>query len=134
MADTLQFDLLAPDQGLASCPASQVDLPGAEGDFAVLPNHMPLVAALRPGVVRVQGPGGETSEFVVTGGYVEVSAETTMVLAAEAFERSSVTGQALQQFVDAARSDAEGCEGLQKDRADKHLNDLIALEQALGAN
>ena len=57
MADTLQFDLVSPERSLASLEASEVQIPGAEGDFTALPDHAPVITTLRPGVLRVvSGP------------------------------------------------------------------------------
>ena len=134
MADSMQFELLAPDRRLAQCEASQVELPGAEGDFTALPDHMPLVSELRPGIVRVCDSRGENSEFVVTGGYVEISANSAIVLAERAVERTRATGEVLMQYVESAERDAEGREGPEKDRADKYLSDMVALEQAIGSH
>ena len=133
MASSLQFELLAPDRRLAQCEASQVELPGAEGDFTVLPDHMPLVSSLRPGIVRVRASGDENTEFVVTGGYVEISADSAIVLAEQAVERAHVTKEMLEQFTESAERDAAGREGPEKDLADKYLSDMVALERAIGA-
>lgn len=133
MASSLKFELLAPDRRLAQCEAIQVELPGAEGDFTVLPDHMPLVSSLRPGIVRVRDSRDENSEFVVTGGYVEVSADAAIVLAEQAVERAHVTREMLERFIELAARDAEGREGPEKDLADKYLSDMAALERAIGA-
>ena len=54
MADTkVAFELVAPERLLASIDADMVVIPGADGDFGVLPNHAPLMSLLRPGVISV---------------------------------------------------------------------------------
>ena len=133
MANSLQFEILAPNRRLARCEASQVELPGAEGDFTALPDHMPLVSALRPGIVRVRESRDETSEFVVTGGYVEISAESATVLAEFAVERTHATKEMLAQHVESAERDAEDRDGPEKDQADKYLSDMVALARAIGS-
>ena len=40
-----------PSAWLLSQDASQVIVPGVEGEFTVLPGHAPVISALRPGVV-----------------------------------------------------------------------------------
>ena len=66
MADTVEFELVAPERLLMSTPVSMVVVPGAEGDFGVLEGHAPLVATLRPGILTVHGSGGAT-RIVVPG-------------------------------------------------------------------
>ena len=80
MADTMQFDLVSPERKLASLEATSVQIPGMGGDFTAMPQHAPFLTTLRPGVVRVQA-GSETVEFVVTGGFAEVSPTAATILA-----------------------------------------------------
>ena len=86
MADTLQFDLVSPERKLASVAATSVQIPGIGGDLTALPNHAPFLTTLRPGVVRVVTPG-ETTEYVVTGGFAEVSPTAASILAEQAVLR-----------------------------------------------
>ena len=66
----------------------QVVVPGAEGEFGVLANHVLLVAALRPGILTYARFAREAQKIVVLGGFAEVSAQGLTVLAdvAEAVE------------------------------------------------
>ena len=64
MADTLLFSLVSPERELYSGNVDQVDIPGTEGNFGVMPNHSPLMAAIRTGVITVTENGAETQFFV----------------------------------------------------------------------
>jgi F-type H+-transporting ATPase subunit epsilon len=77
---TFHFGLVSPEQLLFSGDVEQVDVPGAEGEFGVLANHAPLVAALRPGILTMHG-SGEPQKIVVLGGFAEVSAQGLTLLA-----------------------------------------------------
>ena len=81
MAETLQFDLVSPERILTSVPARSVQIPAMDGDMTAMPNHAPFLTTLRPGVVRVTSPTQEVTEFVVTGGFAEVSNNKVIVLA-----------------------------------------------------
>ena len=76
----LHFELVSPEKLVFSGEVQQVDLPGAEGDFGVLENHAPTVAALRPGILTVHTAAGQ-QRIVVLGGFAEVSATGLTVLA-----------------------------------------------------
>ena len=80
MADTLQFDLVSPESLVLSAQVDSVSVPGLEGDFGVLPNHSPVMAMVRPGVLRVENDG-EVSDYHVDGGFVDVTPEGVTVLA-----------------------------------------------------
>ncbi|HET7850101.1 MAG TPA: F0F1 ATP synthase subunit epsilon [Pseudolabrys sp.] len=94
---TFRFDLVSPEKLVFAGDVEQVDVPGMEGDFGVLPGHAPAVATLRPGILTVHGSDGER-EIVVLGGFAEVSAEGLTVLAdvaerVEDFDRTTIAAR-----------------------------------------
>lgn len=117
----LQFDLVSPERKLASFEASEVQIPGAEGDMTAMPDHMPLVTTLRPGIVSAKSASG-TQDFVVSGGFAEVTATSLSVLAEHAMPKGEVTAA----FLDGLASDGDG------DAAQKRAADLAALRAELG--
>ena len=80
MADKLKFDLVSPEKLVLSADVDGVQVPGAEGDFGVLPNHSPVMAMLRPGTLTVENDG-TTQSFQLDGGFVDVTPEGVTVLA-----------------------------------------------------
>lgn len=56
-----------------------VQLPGVNGEFGVLPGHVELLAALRPGVVRYRH-NGQTEIAAIGPGYSEVDAGHVRVI------------------------------------------------------
>ena len=58
---TFHFELVSPDKVSFSGEVDQVDVPGSEGDFGVLVGHAPLIALIRPGVMKVTVAGETTS-------------------------------------------------------------------------
>ncbi|MBV1866941.1 MAG: F0F1 ATP synthase subunit epsilon [Marinosulfonomonas sp.] len=101
MADTMQFDLVSPERRLASVEASEVQIPGSEGDMTAMPDHTPTITTLRPGLLRVVANEG-TQEYLVTGGFAEITATSASVLAEHAVPRDEVT----QDIIDGLLSDA----------------------------
>ena len=85
MAGTLHFSLVSPERQVFSGDVDQVDAPGAEGDFGVLPNHAPFMTALREGIVTVY-IGASRRVFEVKGGFADVNADGLTILAEEASE------------------------------------------------
>jgi len=83
MADTLLFSLVSPERELYSGNVDQVDIPGTEGNLGVMPNHSPLMAAIRTGVITVTENGAET-QFFVQGGFADVTPSGLTVLAEQA--------------------------------------------------
>jgi F-type H+-transporting ATPase subunit epsilon len=121
----MQFDLVSPERKLASFEASEVQIPGAEGDMTAMPDHMPVITTLRPGIVRAKGSDGE-QEFVVSGGFAEITATSLSVLAEQAMARGEVTAE----FMDGL--EAGEAAGTDADAAAKQAADLAALRSLLG--
>ncbi len=126
MADTMQFDLVSPERSLASLQAAEVQIPGAEGDMTILPNHAPVLTTLRPGVVKVSGPDGD-ADYVVTGGFVEISPEGVSVLAEQAHVGSEVKKADLEGALTFAREQAEKAGDEDKSGAEKLVADMVQL-------
>jgi len=97
MADKVEFELVSPERLLLSEPVDMVVVPGAEGDFGVLPRHAPMISTLRPGVIRIY-EGREVKERIfVAGGFAEVTAERCTVLAEEAVRVADIDTAAVDQ-------------------------------------
>ena len=130
MATTMQFDLVSPERALASLQASAVQIPGADGDMTAMPDHAPTITTLRPGVLTVEGPDG-TSSYAVTGGFAEISAAGTSVLAEKAIATADITADDMDALIAAAKDAAENAAAENKDAAAKNLADMEALRAAL---
>lgn len=131
MADTVQFDLVSPEKKLASVEASMVELPGMQGDLAAMPNHAPLLTTLRPGVIKVHAADGVT-EYVVTGGFAEISDAGATVLAEQAMSRDDVERDALETLVADANASLEGADDISRTALAQRVNDLNTLIGDLG--
>jgi len=86
MAGTFKFELVTPERMALSQDATQVVVPGLEGDFAVLAGHAPVISALRPGVVVVTLPDASRTRIFVKGGFAEVDPQHLTVLAERALD------------------------------------------------
>jgi F-type H+-transporting ATPase subunit epsilon len=113
MANLVQFELVAPERLLISDEVEMVVVPGAEGDFGVLPGHAPFISTVRPGVISVYENGAVGRRVFVSGGFSEVTSERCTVLADEAISLDDVDGaaaesrlRAAEQAVDDAEDDA----------------------------
>jgi F-type H+-transporting ATPase subunit epsilon len=114
MADKFEFELVAPERLLLSRAVEMVVVPGAEGDFGVLPGHAPVISGVRPGVIEVYEADKVTDRIFVAGGFAEVTPERLTVLAEVAqpvaeIDRAQVE-QELKDLADdlaAAKSDDE---------------------------
>jgi F-type H+-transporting ATPase subunit epsilon len=96
MAETLRFELVSPERLLRSEEVEMVVVPGAEGNFAALPRHAPLLSLLRPGTLDVYENRAIVARYFVAGGYAEVTPERCTVLADEAIALAEIDRGALE--------------------------------------
>jgi F-type H+-transporting ATPase subunit epsilon len=94
--DKVQFELVSPEALVLSVDADLVVVPGAEGNFGVLPRHSRLISSVRPGVIEVYQGGSLDQRIFVSGGFAEVTPERCTVLANEAMEISDIDRAAVE--------------------------------------
>src|SRR5215472_14983577 len=128
----LHFEFISPERVLFSGEVDQVDLPGAEGDMGILPLHAPIVTVLRPGIVTIFNQG-QRDEVVVVGGFAEMSPAGLTILADRAGPRDEFDPTEIADDVKDTEEDiADAKDDAQRDKLTRHLEQLKALQAALG--
>lgn len=102
LPSTLTLEIVTPDRALASEEVDEVQLPGAEGYFGVLPGHTPLLASLQVGELWYR-IGSEKRYLAVAFGFVEVLPDRVTVLAQVAERAEEIDAERAE----AARKRAE---------------------------
>ncbi len=89
MAQTIHLEVVTPTGVAVRAEVDQVEGPSVFGEFGVLPGHLPLLAALREGVVRFRSAGKITT-LAVRAGFAEAGPDKTTVLTPEAVQGNEV--------------------------------------------
>jgi F-type H+-transporting ATPase subunit epsilon len=76
----LTLEVVTPERSLVNENVDEVQLPGSEGYFGVLPGHTPLLATLQVGELWYR-IGQEKHFLAIAFGFVEVLPERVTVLA-----------------------------------------------------
>jgi F-type H+-transporting ATPase subunit epsilon len=105
VADKVAFQLVAPERLLASAEVDMVVVPGAEGDFGVLPQHSLFMSVLRPGVIETYEGGQVSGRIFVGGGFAEVNPSSCTVLAEEAMPVEEIDLERARARLSAAQDD-----------------------------
>jgi len=98
----LRLEIVTPEHRVLDADVDSVTVPTASGEVGILPNHAPLVSALKPGVLSYAVKGA-IEKLAVTGGFVEVNGNKVAVLADSAEASADIDIDAAR----AARDDAE---------------------------
>jgi F-type H+-transporting ATPase subunit epsilon len=75
----LRLEIVTPERRVLDETVDSVTIPAVNGEVGILPNHAPLISALKSGILAYT-KGGTTEKLVVSGGFVEVGADKVSVL------------------------------------------------------
>jgi F-type H+-transporting ATPase subunit epsilon len=89
MAEKIDLEIVTPKGRALAESVDEVTAPSVQGEFGVLPGHLPVVAALRPGIVSYR-QGNETKKVAVGPGFAEAGQNKLLILAEEFADRASV--------------------------------------------
>jgi len=76
----LQLQIVSADKSLVNETVDEVEIPGADGYFGVLPGHTPLLALLGTGEMWYRR-GTTTHHLVIAFGFAEVQPAAVTILA-----------------------------------------------------
>jgi F-type H+-transporting ATPase subunit epsilon len=144
VAEKIALEIVTPAGRKLAASVDEVTAPSVEGEFGVLPGHLPLLAALRTGIVTYR-QGGETKKCAVGAGFAEAGPEKLVILTDEYTDREGIdpvivrrdlgeVQQELQKLegVPIVAADAKGGDAHEKDaRARRDV--LVAKENWLAA-
>ena len=80
MPHALHLQIISPADLVLDAHVSMVEIPGAEGDFGVLPEHAPFFSMIRPGVIDVHLGDGAHRRFFAATGYADVTPTSCTIL------------------------------------------------------
>lgn len=78
-ADNLDLEIVTPSGVALRERVTDVTAPSVAGEFGVLPGHLPVLAALRTGLVTFHKDGGE-HRYAVAHGFAEVAHDVALLL------------------------------------------------------
>ena len=78
---TIKFEIVTLERVVLKQEILQVTAPTQQGEITVLPDHIPLISILKPGVLEIKTIVGETEIMSVSGGFIEVLKDKVVVLA-----------------------------------------------------
>ncbi|MCR4301620.1 MAG: F0F1 ATP synthase subunit epsilon [Sulfuricaulis sp.] len=81
MSLTFHVDIVSTETAIFSGVVHMLVAPTEMGEIGVLARHAPLLARLRPGLVRVLREPDFDESFFVSGGFVEVQPHIVTILA-----------------------------------------------------
>ncbi len=85
---SFNLEIISPQQTIFNDEIDLCILPGIEGDFGILKNHMPFLTTLRTGIAYIYQNKKMVETFLVNGGIVEVSENKCTLLSEDILKTS----------------------------------------------
>jgi F-type H+-transporting ATPase subunit epsilon len=107
MADgKIELEIVTPRGRALGCSCDEVTAPSVQGEFGVLPGHLPVVAALRTGIVSYR-QGAETKKVAVGSGFAEAGEDKLLILSDEYAERKDIDPVLVRKELDEVQKKLE---------------------------
>ncbi|HRV61301.1 MAG: ATP synthase F1 subunit epsilon [Solirubrobacterales bacterium] len=100
---TFSVEVLTPEGEVFSGEAVQLSTRTVTGEIGILARHVPILAALKPTLLRLKVSESETREWAQSHGMLQVFANNAQILLEEAIEPGNLTVATLEE----QKSDAE---------------------------
>ena len=121
----LKLEIVTPEKRVLDQTVDSATIPTVNGEIGVLTNHLPLVSALKPGVLAFTIKGN-TERVAISSGFVEISDNRISVLTDAAETASEID-------VNAARAEKDAAEKALADASSSPIDDNEELIERLAA-
>ena len=85
---SFKLEIISPQNKVFDDDVDLCIMPGIEGDFGILKNHMPFLTTLRLGIAYIYKKKKLVETFLVNGGVVEVSKNQCTLLTEDILKSS----------------------------------------------
>lgn len=127
----LKLEIVTPEKKVFDDSVDSVTLPTLSGETGILASHVPVISALKPGILTIEQKG-DHQRMVVSEGFVEVSGDVVSVLTDSADTAAEIDAVSVRSdreaiekaLIAAASSSIEETQDLRTrlDLADARLN------------
>jgi len=128
-AETIQLEIVTPSGVALREQVTDVTAPSVDGEFGVLPGHLPILAALRTGIVSYHVNGAE-EHVAVHHGFAEVQDDKALFLTERFAKKADVDVVKVRLRLKEVDEELDHWQG---DLTDPRRRELIEEEQWLAA-
>lgn len=108
MAKEFQLAIVAPDRSVMDEPVQSVTAPGVEGYFGVQAGHVPMISALKAGLVEYTDMTNTRHYVAISGGFAEVGGHRVTILADAAERATDINIERAERALEEARRSLRG--------------------------
>ena len=128
MAEKLTLDIVTPYGHVFTEDVDEIIASGSEGEFGVLPNHIPFLTTLKVGMLTYKN-GSDTGHFFVNWGYAEVGPDKVTILADSAEKSEEIDPERAKEAMKRAEERLKKAEEIDEARATGALERAVTRVQ-----
>lgn len=133
-ANKVELEIVTPKGRALSAAVDEVTAPSVSGEFGVLPGHLPVLAALRTGIVTYR-IGAESKRCAIGPGFAEAGPNRMAILTDDYIEREGIDPVLVRKELAEVQAQINklAAEATQDDEAKAHIRTLVDRENWLAA-
>jgi F-type H+-transporting ATPase subunit epsilon len=131
---TIKFEIVTPEKVVLKQEILQITVPTASGEITVLPDHIPLVSILQPGVIEIKRADNVVEIMAVSGGFLEVMKDKVVILAdtaERAEELDEARNKEAREKAEKLKEEAKNVDDVQFTNIAAKIEKELARERAL---
>ncbi|KPK01884.1 MAG: ATP synthase F0F1 subunit epsilon [Nitrospira bacterium SG8_35_4] len=128
MAEKLTLDIVTPYGHVFTDDVDEIVASGSEGEFGVLPDHVPFLTTLKVGMLTYK-KGSETGIFFVNWGYAEVGPDKVTILADSAEKSEDIDVERAKEAMKRAEERLKKAEEIDEARATASIERAVTRVQ-----
>ena len=97
MVDNFSLEIISPEKIVLSDKTDSVTIPSFEGEMTILPNHIPIITFLKPGIIKVSK---SKTEFFVEEGTIEFSNNNLTILSSTIFNVKDFSKEKINKMIE----------------------------------
>lgn len=123
MANTFYAEVVSLKGSVFKGEVQSIAAPGLDGNFQVLANHAPMLAAMKVGLISLKTSDGAKIDYTTGGGFIQVINNRVMVLAESAETVSEIDAERAKQAEQKALAAVEAAQSPEEKEAAKQALD-----------
>lgn len=120
----LLLEIVTPQGLVFSEEVDEVTASGSEGEFGVLPGHVPFVTTIKIGLLTCK-TGNDSKHFFVSWGYAEVGPDKVLILADSAEKSEEIDVERAKEAMKRAEERLKKAEEIDFVRAESALERAV---------
>ena len=117
MVENFSLEIISPEKIVLSDKTDSVTIPSFEGEMTILPNHIPIITFLKPGIIRVSK---SKKDVFVEEGTIEFSNNNLTILSSTIFNVKDFSKEKINKMIENCKTQ------LAKDSIDDKENYILS--------